>query len=312
MIAKLARRAQLVVATGGSFVLLLGLLVRLTIRDRTVISALLFYPLPWPVLAGGAAVLAVFWAHLDRRSLSRMSAVLATFALLAWAQTSWRLPPKKTPPAELRMVLWNVSRPSRGLPAIAQWLRTQDGDVLALAEAHRSGASSLAQWQRELPGYEGVELLGEMTCLVRGKILDVDYRPGPGGLKSALLHLEVRGYPLTLLQIDIKPSLWKSRRQELSGLIERARPHFGENLVVLGDFNTPRESAFLDPLRAELTEAFATAGSGFAETWPMPVPVLSLDQIWSSSRLRAVRCTHAFSLRSDHRAVVADFVFTAP
>ena len=90
-----------------------------------------------------------------------------------------------------------------------------------------------------------------------------------------------------------------------------ATPHFGENFLILGDFNTPRESALLDPLRANLTHAFESAGDGLAETWPAFLPVLSLDQIWSSPGLRAVWCEHGHSLRSEHRAVIADFDFVA-
>ena len=44
----------------------------------------------------------------------------------------------------------------------------------------------------------------------------------------------------------------------------------------------------------------------------MPLPVLALDQIWTSRRLRAVHCAHGRSLRSDHRAVIADFDFATP
>jgi endonuclease/exonuclease/phosphatase (EEP) superfamily protein YafD len=88
-----------------------------------------------------------------------------------------------------------------------------------------------------------------------------------------------------------------------------AGEHRSEFLIVLGDFNTPADSAFFRPLRAFATNAFEVAGSGCAATWPMPLPVLSLDQMWTTGRLRAVRCEHMLSWRSDHRAVRAEFDF---
>ena len=130
-------------------------------------------------------------------------------------------------------------------------------------------------------------------------------------LFRSLIHAEVRGHLLTILQVDVAPQPFRRRIYAFTELAAIIRPHLGENVLVLGDFNTPRESVSLDPLRAEMTQAFESAGDGLAETWPMPLPVLSLDQIWSGRRLRPVWCEHGYSARSDHRAVIADFDFAA-
>ena len=79
--------------------------------------------------------------------------------------------------------------------------------------------------------------------------------------------------------------------------------------ILVGDFNTPLDSAYIAPLRKEMTNAFEASGSGCAATWPMPLPVLSLDQVWTTPSLRPVRCEHFGSWRSDHRAVVAEIDF---
>ena len=207
------------------------------------------------------------------------------------------------------MILWNVSRPELGLPGIARWLRAQDADIIALPEGYRIGSTSAAQWRREMPGYEIVELPADMLCLVRGTIAPQEPHPLPTDLNYALLRAEIRGRAVTLLQIDISASVFKSRRRALAELTALAHEHRHENLIVLGDFNTPRESVWLDPLRAEMAHAFEAAGRGTAETWPLPSPVLALDQIWTGPGLRTLHCIHGFSLRSDHRAVIADFAF---
>lgn len=184
------KRGVFAVAAGGSVALALALLVRLTIRDRFPVSALLFNATPWPLMAAAAALLAGYWLWRKRRLPGLVHAILALVALVAWIASSWRLHPRPAERGDLRVVLWNVSRPERGLPAIARWLRAQDADIIALAEGHCRGKSSLARWQRELPGYEAVELHAEMTCLIRGKVFSREVNPRSAKLRYALLHCE--------------------------------------------------------------------------------------------------------------------------
>ncbi len=296
-------------ALGATVLLALALLVRLTVRDSFFGPSVLFYAAPWPVMAAGAAVAALFWRWKKRQLPAAALALFAVAALAAWLQSSWQRHPRPTTRGALRVVHWNVSRPARGLPAIARWLHAQDADVITLAEGHSRRRSTLAQWQAELPEYEAAEFIGEMSFLIHGHIIAREDHVLTDGSYYALIHAEVRGQPLTILQVDINASQFRARARAFTNLAALAAPHFGENLIVLGDFNTPRESALLAPLRAEMKQAFESAGDGLAETWPMPLPVLSLDQIWTGRGLRAVHCEHGHSLRSDHRAVIADFDF---
>ena len=305
-------RLLIAAGIGATALLALSVLVRLTVRDRIFGPSILFYITPWPAIALGAAATALFWGWKRQRMPAAALALLAAAALAAWLQASWQRHARPATRGALRVVHWNVSRPARGLPSIARWLRAQDADVIALAEGHSRRRPTLARWQAEMPGYEVAELNGEMTCLIRGHILSSEDRVLVSNSYCALIRAEVRGRPLTILQFDINPSEFRSRGRAFTDLAALAAPDFGGNLLVLGDFNTPRESVFLAPLRAHLQNAFEAAGNGLAETWPMPLPMLSLDQIWSSPSLRAVYCEHGHSLHSDHRAVIADFDFTAP
>ena len=305
-----AARLFLAGAITGSVLLPLGAVLHLTVGDRIDGLAILFYLTPWPVIAVGSGALAFFWWWKKRRRAAATFVGLALAALCVWLSTSWFRHDAPTRRGALRVVHWNVDRPVGRLAGDARWLRAQDADIIALAEGHqRRKPATLARWQAEFPGYAAAEFDGEMTCLIRGKILAQESRQFAANSYCALLQTEIRGRPVTVLQVDITPRPTQSRRRAWANLLVRARPHFGENFILLGDFNTPRESRLLAPLRADMTNAFEAAGSGLAETWPWPLPVLSLDQIWSGRRLRAVHCTHGRSLRSDHRAVVADFDF---
>jgi endonuclease/exonuclease/phosphatase family metal-dependent hydrolase len=100
-------------------------------------------------------------------------------------------------------------------------------------------------------------------------------------------------------------------RLERGPLLDRAR-RWAESrgdvpLVTLGDFNTPFDASGFDAWRAAFRHAFATSGSGWAPTWPMPIPVLEIDHVWTNSRIDVSRCEHGLSLASDHRPVLFEF-----
>ena len=77
-------------------------------------------------------------------------------------------------------------------------------------------------------------------------------------------------------------------------------------LIVMGDFNTPSDSVHFTELRKRMKSAFESAGSGYAKTWPMPLPVLDIDHIWVSRHFEIAACGHRTTFLSDHRAVFAD------
>ena len=76
--------------------------------------------------------------------------------------------------------------------------------------------------------------------------------------------------------------------------------------VILGDFNTPADSAHFELLRRSHVNAFEEAGAGYAASWPGFAPLLTLDQIWVSAPARVQHCELGWTLISDHRPVVAE------
>ena len=206
----------------------------------------------------------------------------------------------------MRVALYNVSRPTWRLPHIAAWLRVQDPDVIALAEALPVNRPP-ADWGKQFPGYVLCPLLGEMLCLIRGELRSAETGELAPGSYYGLLRLRTRGREITLLQTDLYANPFFNRGPALQRLTELAEAHRDERLLVLGDFNTPRDSHHFNAFREHFTHAFEASGHGFAETWPMPLPALSLDAIWSSSKLTPLRSRIGYLPWSDHRPVVAEF-----
>jgi endonuclease/exonuclease/phosphatase (EEP) superfamily protein YafD len=290
-----------------------GVLLRLTtLRDRFQPLALVFYTTPFPAMMAGFLLLAAHAWRARHEHATRRNLLLAGGALFFWVHFSWQSRGETPSPEDLRCVEWNVARPEGRLPRIAQWLRAQDADLIALAEASGARAPALAKWQHEFPGCVLLPLPAEMLCLVRGEVVSAETGELTPGSGYALLKVRVRGRSLTLLQADIDAAPLKSCGPAFARLTEIADAHATEPLLIWGDFNTPRESAHLDPLRVHFHHAFETAGAGCAETWPRPLPALSLDHVWTSASLRAVRCRIGYQPWSDHRPVVTELAVGTP
>ncbi|MAY73689.1 MAG: hypothetical protein CMJ31_03015 [Phycisphaerae bacterium] len=76
--------------------------------------------------------------------------------------------------------------------------------------------------------------------------------------------------------------------------------------VVLGDFNTPRGSASLTPLKHDRSETFAAVGAGFGATWPRPIEQLSIDLAFVGNAWRPTRHRTVDTGVGLHRALVID------
>lgn len=287
--------------------LLAGVFLRLTgVRDRFDGLSVIYYTTPWPVSAAGLAVLG-FHARLMRRKnrSAGVYGILAVGAALSWLWTSLYFASPISARPDFRVLLWNVRNNEANFDAIATRIREFSPDVVALAEAgnHRS---SIGFWRAAFPEYTVDRLPQQMLTMSRKNLLR--QKSGilaPGSFFGAHTT-EIGNREVMIVQADIDARPLRSRRQALEELTAYIREYTGKPLILLGDFNTPRQSWHLDPIRGMLKHAFETRGSGLADTWPIPLPVLSLDQVWVSPELEVVSCTQGWSLMSDHRPVFVE------
>jgi endonuclease/exonuclease/phosphatase (EEP) superfamily protein YafD len=214
-----------------------------------------------------------------------------------------------------RLLFWNVCRGNLGYDAIAREIAAVDPGIVALVEATRQGQDS-GFWNTALPGYSATCLGAGMTLLVRNGTQPVEVEiiekgQVPGECRYRVLVLDTGEQRLRLLIADIKSSPLMFRRPAFARLASIAARSADLPSLVVGDFNTPLDSVHVDLLRDDLANAFESSGTGYRETWPVILPVLSLDQIWGNSGVTWHRCWCESSLRSDHRRVVAEFSIAA-
>jgi endonuclease/exonuclease/phosphatase family metal-dependent hydrolase len=165
------------------------------------------------------------------------------------------------------------------------------------------------------------------AVIVRGKIVDEEpvakYRSQlvtvdmPSGRRLQLMnvHLQPAATNLRLFSRDC----WREhsdnrilRQIELTYALQllKLRTEYPRiPALIAGDFNAPANDAVYKLLESEFKDAFDEAGSGWGNTYHRAMPILRIDHIYSSDKFVPVRARAIRSSDSDHRMVVADFVF---
>ncbi|MBX3436178.1 MAG: endonuclease/exonuclease/phosphatase family protein [Planctomycetaceae bacterium] len=292
-----------------------GVLLRLTVRDALPVVAVLFYALPLPVLLG-LATLRTGGAGLWQPRRSAWMWVGITSLLAVWCVTAnYRRHVPETAPRSLRVLCWNAARAEGGWnDEVADVVRSEQPDIVALIEAGGWIEDLQEFWAAHCPEYEQVILDGAMLCLIR-------VRPGLSVGQGTSFPLSTGGSagqvdilwddaPLAVVLVDIKSNPLRHRADPLAALARYVDALADRPVMVLGDFNTPPESVHFRPLRVLHQEAFETVGDGYAPTWPLPIPVLHLDQVWTNRHVRLLHCIRRGTVQSDHRPVVAEITLT--
>lgn len=297
----LLRRAR----RAGWLLLAAGLLLQFGLKDRLPGLALLFYALPQPCLLALAAVLALVPGA---RLRSRLGAVAVALPLAL----NWLGPLLITrPPAaaaaaahadDLRLLVWNVARPKGPHAGLIELVRERQPHVVAVIEPGRVQPDWLRAYEAALPGYRADWMPRGLLWLSR---VPSRYRER-GKLEGigAYARFEVSGpwptFPVVVA--DVFAHLLHSRRGQLQEVLAQAQDR--SDALLVGDFNTPLESVFFQPWRVRYRQVFATSGNGLAETWPLGLPLLSLDQVWVGPDWQVVGVEKLWRVRdSDHAAL---------
>ena len=303
-------------------VIVLGLLLRLTVQDRYFPWALVYYITPiaslpiWILSAGITGLLGRKSPRNENTTATnpwissfRLHLILGLI-FVAWtiyADFVYQALPVSS--NGIRIAFWNVERGKAGLNRLATQLKSFQAAAIGLVEANQSYEVNLEEWKRELPEYEVIRTDFGGLFAVKGNVLSHRMFHFPPSSYCEQLDVRVDGAEFTVLLVDIASDLKLSRRRPLLELATLADQLADRPLVILGDFNTPDDSVLMTPLQQHHRRAFRERGSGYAPTWPMPLPVLTLDQVWVNDLVEVQQCQHFWTNDSDHRPIVSDVLF---
>ncbi|MEN6627955.1 MAG: endonuclease/exonuclease/phosphatase family protein [Candidatus Sumerlaeia bacterium] len=282
----------------------LGLLVRLTVRDRVPVVSVFYYALPAVVQAALVIVAGASWGLRRKWRLAAPCAIGAA-ALLAWWHHGVFYANAATPAAGPRIVFWNIARGAMGVDAIVARIRREDPDVIAFAEAAR--VDNTGFWARQFPGYCVSNCHGGLIVIARGTISGEQYKRFDNA-RCLTVRIETAGLTFRLAVADVMSNPLQSRGVPLGQLYEFSTAWPDAPLVVVGDFNTPADSVFFDSWREKMNHGFEQAGQGCFASWPIPLPVIAIDQVWVGRALKCGYCRLISTWLSDHRMVEFNLV----
>ena len=173
----------------------------------------------------------------------------------------------------------------------------------------------------------------DCAILARGRLealklgLDLD-KQTPGTQVAATLEL-APGDNVELINVHLKRSIvrydvwrgeaWRAHtevrianRNRLRAIM-KALPESvtTQPRIIGGDFGTPYNDDIYRVLKRHHRDAFRSVGAGWGNTFPAEMPLLRIDQIWTSDALTAVSADTFTIGHTDHRMVTAHFVITA-
>jgi endonuclease/exonuclease/phosphatase (EEP) superfamily protein YafD len=277
-----------------------GVALQFTARDSVDALAPLFYAVPLPVAGAGFLAAAI----LGRRPLRGIAALAGGAVLAGWFLTDYGFAEPKR--GAWKFATWNLQGARHPSPLLLKIVRTEWPDFMALLEAGPLTPAVKQAYEKALPGYRLVSLGDDRACLMRGNVVaGTTTTLLPGRTRVVTLRMLLRGAWMKILVVDLDSGIFLSRRAALNWITATAGK--SPRTVVLGDFNTPLNSAHLDELRAHFAAATEGAHAGFRETWPYGAPLLPLDQIWLSRDFQPLFARRIFTLASDHTPVIATF-----
>lgn len=270
-------------------------------------TLLFFIPAPLVAFAG----LAWCWTMRPRvpRGLWWPALLLSLWALGAFlSDFRWHPPASPRGPA-LRVVHWNIAHVRFGLERVLDELAPGQPDLVLLSECrHVTNLADLARARLGLPHAfhdQGMAMLSRHPFTPRGTIT-------LNSARAWWARVETPAGALDLVVADLVSHPFLNRREPLNALAAwvAARTSTAP-LLLAGDFNTPRDARSFRPLRAHLRHAYGTAGRGWPYSWPLPVPLYSIDHTWFSPGLIVRNYRLQPSRLSDHLRQVMDVEFQA-
>ncbi len=308
----LLRCAWSIPALASSLIWLLALGVRISVRDAWASTQLFFHVTPPVVLMFGALVIAWLWVIAGSRWGTRIALAGAVAAAVFWFRADWRWNAVPADRADFRVAEWNAAYRLRSAQGAAV-LNQIDADVIGVVETARGPAAlprNIAQFMKRR--FNGLNWRAGMGMMLASRYPLSDVKQANFSWYAAVLsaRAELPGGAVRVAVVDFHASPHTSRYVPMTALRKWIAKHVREeHVILLGDFNTPTDSAHFAWMRGSYRQAFDVAGRGYMPTWPMPAPVMCLDQIWVGRPLTVLRARKGASRLSDHAWVSADIAF---
>ncbi len=258
---------------------------------------LFFIPTLAPIIIGSIWCAAT--QHIAPRILQVFvqSVLIIAAAKLLLVDCRWR-GHVEPPPDSIKVVQWNTARRVTAAEAIFRTVKKDKPDICLFSESPR--LEKIRETGNNVLGLPYSLDDAGMTLFSRYPMQGLGTLPITGGRAWAVRISSPLGqFDVVAFDLISHPLLDRfTPMRELSEWI-RKRP-VALPLLILGDFNTPRDSLSFRPIRKYVNNAHEASGGGWPYTWPVPLPMYSIDNAWVSQDIRVYQHRHKPSRHSDH------------
>ncbi|WP_034042531.1 endonuclease/exonuclease/phosphatase family protein [Wocania ichthyoenteri] len=255
-------------------------------KEDSYQSSLLYYTFPLPIIILAVLVLSIFL----NRKFRKFNLLIASLLLLIWLGRSFKINfSEDIKESDLEVVFWNASRENN-----LQGAFNKNGsipDVLVLVE---TGKYIIEEIQQKYPNYYFYASDREMFLFSKTP-LEIKSE-NTSKYNTTVIDFKTAG--INFYAVDVTGSPDVPREWELGFVNENIK--IKTKTILLGDFNVPYESKYLNAFKTNFNHAFNEKGNGFRETWFWNLPLLSLDHIWISKDLKVLKTKKLYSKVSDH------------
>ncbi len=287
------------------------ILIRLTIRDSISFIAPLYYATPYILIFFYAFFIAIFALFKRIKVFTSIFLLISIISLIFFYNTEFVTNKKiKREDSEYRIMFFNLARNGREkIDDIIKIIRDEKIDIAGFVETTNllyTHSNRIAldpkKWNDKLPEYNIKMLKNEMMLITKSKIVS-SLNGGCKRLNYNKINLVLDNKEVTLFIVDIASKPFKSRKIPFETL--KNEIYKEKNVIFMGDFNTPISSYFFDDMKIKYQNAFLKTGNGYKPTWPLPIPILTLDNIWFDNNWNLINCKYYKTDFSDHYAIIS-------
>lgn len=284
---------------------LITLIIHFVIKDRWSLTGTIFYASPLSLLIGFGIVLCLlFFKKKLIFYLLLLSLIfnIGYFFNNYFGTVTQELSSNKT----TTIAFWNVAK-KQPLPTniLISHIKSSSVKIVALVEAVDVSDHDLNELKMALPSYHIQILEGNMLLIVQGSVNDVIFESVSEEYKYNVINATVDHSLINIMIPDVYASPFSDKESPLTSILQ-ATDRYNID-ILMGDFNTPYESIFFKDYK-EKYNSFHNCSIGLTSTWPVPIPVLEIDQIWISRALQSLQMKKFQYKDSDHKLLIATYL----
>lgn len=280
------------------------LLIHFILKDHFQFLQIFFYAFPLPIIIFCGCVITILFY---RPKAYFIFFICLTIGLTGiWLNNAYIFPRTvEIPEHTTSVIFWNVAnRTTIPMGILTENIKKIQPDIIALSETENASKEDILQFSNEFPDYEFQILQGDMMIGVKGHIKNITYVVEEYSHDINFVEMQLHNGPLLLAFTDTFQSPTMDKRKTLGTVLQLISESNSD--LIVGDFNTPYESVHFRNFETDYI-SFHDYGQGFSATWPFGIPLLEIDQIYTSKTLTPILLQKFYYKVSDHAMLVGYF-----